>query len=213
MTTIKAIETRYKGYRFRSRLEARWAVFLDTLGIKYEYEKEGFELQDGTRYLPDFWLPLEMANRPDAGYWLEIKPVAPSDQELTSLTLLTRQSGHNGFLIAGNIGLGEFRVFKTICVRTMKSAENWLADCRSGSRRQSILFITNTAEPRHDDTGNIHPEDRAAVAIERDDHTNFEFPFCEMCHLISDQERRRGGFMDAYQAARSARFEHGETPS
>jgi hypothetical protein len=23
---IKAIETRYKGYRFRSRLEARWAV-------------------------------------------------------------------------------------------------------------------------------------------------------------------------------------------
>lgn len=24
---IKAIETEYKGYRFRSRLEARWAVF------------------------------------------------------------------------------------------------------------------------------------------------------------------------------------------
>ena len=26
---IKPIETHYKGYRFRSRLEARWAVFFD----------------------------------------------------------------------------------------------------------------------------------------------------------------------------------------
>lgn len=30
---MKAIETRYKGYRFRSRLEARWAVFFDALGL------------------------------------------------------------------------------------------------------------------------------------------------------------------------------------
>lgn len=42
--TIKAIETSYKGYRFRSRLEARWAVFFDALGIEWEYEKEGYEL-------------------------------------------------------------------------------------------------------------------------------------------------------------------------
>lgn len=52
--TIKAIETRYRGYRFRSRLEARWAVFFDALGIEWQYEPEGFELADGTRYLPDF---------------------------------------------------------------------------------------------------------------------------------------------------------------
>ena len=52
---IKAIETRYKGYRFRSRLEARWAVFFDALGLKWEYEPEGFELPSG-RYLPDFKL-------------------------------------------------------------------------------------------------------------------------------------------------------------
>lgn len=50
----RAIETRYKGYRFRSRLEARWAVFFDALGIKWEYEPEGFELGGGVRYLPDF---------------------------------------------------------------------------------------------------------------------------------------------------------------
>lgn len=54
MGQIKAIETIYSGYRFRSRLEARWAVFLDALGVRYEYEPEGFELPSGKRYLPDF---------------------------------------------------------------------------------------------------------------------------------------------------------------
>lgn len=56
-STLQPIETRYAGYRFRSRLEARWAVFFDALKIKYEYEPEGFKLSDGTCYLPDFWLP------------------------------------------------------------------------------------------------------------------------------------------------------------
>lgn len=51
---IKAIETLYNGYRFRSRLEARWAVFFDSLGVKYEYEPEGFLLPSGKYYLPDF---------------------------------------------------------------------------------------------------------------------------------------------------------------
>ena len=37
---IKPIETVYNGYRFRSRLEARWAVFFDAAGIEYEYEPE-----------------------------------------------------------------------------------------------------------------------------------------------------------------------------
>lgn len=41
---IKAIETCYAGCRFRSRLEARWAVFFDALGLEWEYEPEGFEL-------------------------------------------------------------------------------------------------------------------------------------------------------------------------
>lgn len=57
MSDIKPIETVYNGYRFRSRLEARWAVFFDAAKIKYEYEPEGFELSDGTKYLPDFYLP------------------------------------------------------------------------------------------------------------------------------------------------------------
>ena len=50
---INAILTKYNGYTFRSRQEARWAVFFDYLGVEYEYEKEGFDLPCGY-YLPDF---------------------------------------------------------------------------------------------------------------------------------------------------------------
>ncbi|NIQ88779.1 MAG: hypothetical protein GWN93_06725 [Deltaproteobacteria bacterium] len=57
MPRIKAIETVYNGYRFRSRLEARWAVFFDAMGFEYQYEPEGFEFDNGLKYLPDFWLP------------------------------------------------------------------------------------------------------------------------------------------------------------
>lgn len=32
-------------------------MFFDTIGMAYEYEPEGFELSDGTLYLPDFYLP------------------------------------------------------------------------------------------------------------------------------------------------------------
>lgn len=63
---MKAIETIYKGYRFRSRLEARWAVFFDALEIEWDYEMEGFDL-DGERYLPDFWLKT-------VNMWAEVKP-------------------------------------------------------------------------------------------------------------------------------------------
>lgn len=70
---LKAIETRYSGYRFRSRLEARWAVFFDALGIPWEYEKEGFDLGENGWYLPDFWLP-------DKECWVEIKGTKPDDR-------------------------------------------------------------------------------------------------------------------------------------
>lgn len=56
MGELKAIQTEYKGYLFRSRLEAKWAVYFDLLGIRWEYEPEGLILSDGTKYLPDFYL-------------------------------------------------------------------------------------------------------------------------------------------------------------
>lgn len=54
---MKAIQTEYKGYKFRSRLEARWAVFFDSLEIEWVYEPEGYVLNNGKYYLPDFLLP------------------------------------------------------------------------------------------------------------------------------------------------------------
>lgn len=55
MSEIKPIETRYKRVLFRSRLEARWAVFFDSMGISWQYEPEGFGF-GGMKYLPDFLL-------------------------------------------------------------------------------------------------------------------------------------------------------------
>lgn len=71
---IKAIDTEYKGYLFRSRLEARWAVFFDALGLKWEYEPEGFDLGDGTYYLPDFKVEYPGYETDENHYkWFEVK--------------------------------------------------------------------------------------------------------------------------------------------
>lgn len=78
---MKAIETTYNGYKFRSRLEARWAVFFDTAGIRYLYEDEGYILQpdiNPTPYLPDFYFP-------DYGAYGEVK----GDYSLLDWGLLT----------------------------------------------------------------------------------------------------------------------------
>ena len=49
--TIAARETFYKGIRFRSRLEARWAAFFEIIQWKWKYEP--VDLQSWT---PDFWV-------------------------------------------------------------------------------------------------------------------------------------------------------------
>lgn len=66
MSNPQPIETRYAGCRFRSRLEARWGVFFNHLGIRWQYEPEGYTLTTGNRYLPDFYLP-------DLDQWVEVK--------------------------------------------------------------------------------------------------------------------------------------------
>lgn len=94
---FKAIETKYDGYKFRSRLEARWATFFNALDIPYEYEKEGYDLE-GTWYLPDFWLPKQE-------YFIEIKGQEPTEEEAKkakNLALYTNQSTH---IISGNIAV------------------------------------------------------------------------------------------------------------
>jgi len=71
---MKAIETQYAGHRFRSRLEARWAVFFDRLNLDWQYEPEGFELGEAGRYLPDFYLP-------SLNLWIEVKAQKLSEKE------------------------------------------------------------------------------------------------------------------------------------
>lgn len=93
MPDIKPIETTYKGYKFRSRLEARWAVFFDSLGVKWEYEKEGYEVK-GEWYLPDFWLP-------DDQFFIEIKGELPSHNYLRILRNLADGSGKAVLLCIG----------------------------------------------------------------------------------------------------------------
>jgi len=52
----KSIPTIYNDVPFRSRLEARWAVFFDGLQTPWEYEPENYLTELGP-YLPDFYLP------------------------------------------------------------------------------------------------------------------------------------------------------------
>lgn len=94
---IKAIETAYKGYRFRSRLEARWAVFFDSLGIEWQYEPEGYELPGGERYLPDFYLPRFCGQ----GLWAEVKP---EYDPATKARAFVRASGLRLMLLQGMPG-------------------------------------------------------------------------------------------------------------
>jgi len=91
---MKVIQTRYNGYRFRSRLEARWAVLLDTLGLQWEYEPQGFVL-GADAYLPDFWLPVMQV-------WLEVKPRNPNEREVRVARALADESQRPVAIVNGD---------------------------------------------------------------------------------------------------------------
>ena len=57
MVLTESVATVYRGIRFRSRLEARWAVFLTEAGIEFEYERRIIRSVREPGYVPDFWLP------------------------------------------------------------------------------------------------------------------------------------------------------------
>ena len=75
--TIKAVKTAYNGYLFRSRLEARWAVFFDELKIKYRYEPEMAEVGNVIvqNYIPDFHLE-------GIDLYVEVKGNHPTENEI-----------------------------------------------------------------------------------------------------------------------------------
>lgn len=106
---IQAVETRYKGYRFRSRLEARDACFFDALGIAWEYEKE---YSPAGNYLPDFFLP-------EYPLWVEVKPEAFTLSESEKCSDLCRTTGQPVLQLVGLPAEGPCEVWTLRFGRTL----------------------------------------------------------------------------------------------
>jgi len=85
---LHALETPYDGHVFRSRREARWAVFFNTAQIPWEYEEQGYDLGDAGWYLPDFRIN---AGTPSELFF-EVKGKKPTREELAKAEALTVQS-------------------------------------------------------------------------------------------------------------------------
>lgn len=86
--TMQAIRTTYDGIRYRSRTEARWAVFFTLIGARFRYEAEGFRTAEGP-YLPDFELSFQEAPK----VFFEVKGQEPTDRELKVAIALADESG------------------------------------------------------------------------------------------------------------------------
>jgi hypothetical protein len=88
VNTLKAIETRYDGCLFRSRREARWAVFFNEARIPWEYEPQGYDLGEAGWYLPDFRINADTHSE----LFFEVKGESPNREELAKAAALTEQS-------------------------------------------------------------------------------------------------------------------------
>lgn len=206
MTDIKPIETNYKGCRFRSRLEARWAVFFDNLGIKWEYEPEGFELPDGTRYLPDFYLPRSKTyaevKPPKAGCVQEIERACRFVGEngikrLIILSNIPNLDGgwpyhpivyYNNLWLTTEVDYIEFPQGDNWCVE-ISDLDHWLREMKYGE-----IYYSDAHEATEEGIAKMY--DRMSIK-----YANYEdFPYNAETSFT----------YQAYVAARSARFEFGE---
>lgn len=190
---IKPIETHYKGYRFRSRLEARWAVFFDALGIDWEYEKEGFNLGEVGCYLPDFWLPHPVNALANSGWgiWVEIKPTVIDAEGLNKVTELVKLTKHNALIFQGSPAEGKYFVTK-------------ISGCHFDppKRFDNLKFVNPSTIV--DGTRIYH----GSAYLENDEGftsypTVYSSPSNNWCVDLDK----------AYSKALSARFEHGEAPA
>ncbi len=86
---------RYKSRRYQSLLEARWAVFFDTLKIPYQYEPPGIDIK-GAWYFPAFYLPEHM-------YYVDIKAQAPTPEEDRQAMRLRRVRDKEIFVFWGEV--------------------------------------------------------------------------------------------------------------
>lgn len=192
---MKPIETKAYGCRFRSRLEARWAVFFQTLGLQWEYEPEGFDLSPFGRYLPDFLV------RGFPGYpeimWVEVKPQKPEMSDVNKLRKLCCESGKYGVFAVGS------DIFRKIIKEAQEGEHDpWAGLC---SPFNFVQVPHSTFVP----IGNAKP-----VVDWWQTKEGIDF-YAELDHLLFDiypQEHDAAPLAVAAEAALSARFEHGEQP-
>lgn len=111
MQDFKPIETLYKGYRFRSRIEARWAVFFESLGAKWQYEPEGYSLRNEQWYLPDFYVE-KFADCP--GYF-EVKPdTVLEDLWIDNAEFLSEKLDDDVFILNGAPDFKTYKGFRKL---------------------------------------------------------------------------------------------------
>ena len=108
--SIQAIPTWSNGIKYRSRLEAKWSIWLTAMDLPYEYEREGYVV-DGRPYLCDFWIPYE-AGEPGWGFWMEVKPsdYYMSEADVALYDGMARETGHRVYVVTGNPRPREQRV-------------------------------------------------------------------------------------------------------
>jgi hypothetical protein len=178
--TIKAIETTYNGYRFRSRTEARWAVFFRHAGIKFEYEPQGF-LLDGIAYLPDFWLP-------DSKFWFEVKGVEPTETEYALCHALAAETGNVALLAVGPPNEQDYNIIVIPAHRPADDSIDFIGKYRfeDDRRNDGDYWLVS-------DYG-----DAFSFYCKPNSRSHGRMPLL------------REPSLSAYRASKSARFEHGE---
>lgn len=210
MSGIKPIETRYKGYRFRSRLEARWAVFFDALGLKWEYEYEGFALRSGW-YLPDFYFP-------EGDYYIEIKPStdAVNDRDISRYEELAK-ARHRGLYVL--FGVPKLPLVEAGRGQVAKVEDGCFAlslTVAEGRDATPIWDFRRSVWQERDSDGEIFLWPCWAMEPAKDDEGVTVFvgdeslPGTWVFNPGSTKHHDTPRLIAAYEAARSARFEHGE---
>lgn len=189
----KSLDTHYDGHKFRSRTEARWAVFFNTLDITYHYEPEGFKFDDGECYLPDFYLPTVAARSTDEeGLWVEVKGQAAPMHELDALDTagkLTELTGDSVAVVCGPVANGN----------THQPAE--CGHFETGPYDDGV-YVDN-----HMRWLKCHADDCGEIKYEFDESNYFD---CERCG--SRCSNAHPAVTRAVERARKARFEHGDRP-
>lgn len=193
---MKAIQTEYKGYLFRSRLEARWAVFFDACGVEWEYEPEGYDLGDGVYYLPDFLLH-GVDGRGSGDVYVEVKGQMTAEDAIKIKRFIKEGEAYDKFdpalLIVGNIPAGEN--MQDICANISDTAYSGFSSINGDWPRP---FNFETIDGDH-------------FAAHPGINWNGKFElFGDDCNYLCDMNPE--ATERAYRLARQARFEHGETP-